>query len=96
MKASVYTNYGPLSMPQIFQGMLKGPLMSKKGGRKLGGLSAKITQSDLVFMKDLIEAGKVSPAIDRRYPLNEAADAMRYLEEGHARGKIAITISQNS
>ncbi len=44
-------------------------------------------------MKELIEAGKVTPVIDRCYPLSEVPDAIRYLEEGHARGKIVITIA---
>ncbi len=43
-------------------------------------------------MKELIEAGKVTPVIDRTYPLSETAEAIRYLEEGHARGKIVITV----
>ena len=43
-------------------------------------------------MKELIEAGKVVPVIDRRYPLSEVAEALRYLEEGHARGKVVITV----
>ncbi len=47
-------------------------------------------------MKDLLEAGKVVPVIDRRYPLGETAEALRYLEEGHARGKVVITMEQNN
>ena len=43
-------------------------------------------------MKELLEAGKVVPIIDRCYPLSQAAEAMRYLEEGHARGKVIITL----
>jgi NADPH:quinone reductase-like Zn-dependent oxidoreductase len=43
-------------------------------------------------LKELIEAGKITPAIDRAYPLNDAAKAIRYVEEGHARGKVVITI----
>ena len=49
-------------------------------------------QKDLVFMTELIEAGKVVPVIDRRYPLNEVAEAIRYYGEGHARGKVVITM----
>jgi NADPH:quinone reductase-like Zn-dependent oxidoreductase len=66
--------------------------MSEREGKKLGGVSAKASQKDLIFLKGLIEAGKVKPVIDRRYPLGEAADALRYLGTGHARGKIVITI----
>ena len=80
-------------MPQIFQAMLLGPLMSKKGGKKMRGMgSVKINQKDLVVMKELLEAGKVIPVIDRRYPLSEAAEALRYLGEGHAKGKVVITV----
>jgi NADPH:quinone reductase-like Zn-dependent oxidoreductase len=66
--------------------------MSEKGGRKMGGVSAKPCQEDLACIKELVEAGKVRPVIDRRYPLSEAAEALRYLGEGHARGKIVITM----
>ena len=47
---------------------------------------------DLAFIKELFEAGKVVPIIDRRYPLNETAEALRYFGEGHARGKVVITV----
>lgn len=50
------------------------------------------SQQDLQVVKDLIEAGKVTPVIDRTYPLSEAPTAMRYLEAGHARGKIVIAV----
>ena len=49
-------------------------------------------KGDLEFMKELLEAGKVIPVIDKRYPLSELPDALRYLENGHARGKIVITV----
>ena len=80
------------TMAQIFQSMLMGSMMSKTGGRKMGGVSAKRSQKDLVCLTELLEAGKVVPVIDRRYPLSEAAEALRYLGEGHARGKIVITL----
>jgi len=83
------------STAQIFQSMLLGPLMSEAGGRKMGGVSAKRSQDDLFALKGLLEAGKVIPAIDRRYPLAEAADALRYLGEGHARGKVVIVVKNN-
>jgi len=46
----------------------------------------------LVFLKELLEVGKVVPVIDRRYPLGETAEALRYLEKGHAQGKVVITV----
>ncbi len=52
---------------------------------------AKYTKEDLVLLKGLIEAGKVRPVIDRTYPLTETAEAIRYLERGHAQGKVVIT-----
>jgi len=80
------------SMKQIAQANLLGPVISKAGGKKLVALSHKSSQEDLVFIKDLIEAGKVKPVIDRRYPLSEIAEALRYYAKGHARGKVVITI----
>ena len=53
---------------------------------------AKLRQEDLTVLRELMEAGKVTPVIDRRYRLSEVPDAIRYLEEGHARGKIVITL----
>ena len=50
-------------------------------------------REDLAVLKDLIEAGKITPVIDRVYPLSEAPEAIRYLEEGHARGKVVITVA---
>ncbi|MCX6133325.1 MAG: NAD(P)-dependent alcohol dehydrogenase [Ignavibacteriales bacterium] len=81
---------------QIFQAILLGPWMSKTGGKKMGGVTGRPKQEDLVFMKGLLEAGRVVPVIDRRYPLSETADALRYLGEGHARGKIVITMEHSS
>jgi NADPH:quinone reductase-like Zn-dependent oxidoreductase len=49
-------------------------------------------KEDLVVLKELIEAGKVTPVIDRTYPLSEAAEAIRFMEEGHALGKVVITV----
>jgi len=80
------------SMAQIFEAMLFGSWMSKTGGKKMGGVSTKPNQKDLAFVKGLLEAGKVVPVIDRCYPLSETAEALRYLGEGHARGKIVITV----
>jgi NADPH:quinone reductase-like Zn-dependent oxidoreductase len=80
------------STVQIFQDMLLGLWISKTGSKKMDSFMANINQRDLAFIKELLEAGKVSPVIDRRYPLSEVAEAIRYLEEGHARGKVVITM----
>jgi NADPH:quinone reductase-like Zn-dependent oxidoreductase len=56
----------------------------------------KVSKEDLTMVSELIEAGKVTPVIDRRYGLGEVPDAIRYLEEGHARGKVVITVQGNN
>jgi NADPH:quinone reductase-like Zn-dependent oxidoreductase len=83
------------SMAQIFEAMLLGSMMSKTGGIKMGGVSAKPDQKDLDVLKELLEAGKIVPVIDRRFPLSETAQALRYLGGGHARGKVIITVEQD-
>ena len=80
------------STAQLFQAMLLGPLMSMTGKYKMGNLMARPNQKDLVFIKELLEAGKVVPVIERRYPLSEAAEAIRYVEAGHAKGKVVIAV----
>jgi NADPH:quinone reductase-like Zn-dependent oxidoreductase len=81
------------TMPQFFQAILLGRLMSKDGGKKLGSMGiAKVNREDLAYLGDLLEAGKINPVIDRRYPLTETAEAIRYVEEKHARGKVVITV----
>ena len=67
------------------------------GSKKIGLMGeAKANKNDLAFLKELLEAGKVKPVIDRCYPLSEVAEAIRYLEEGHARGKVVITMEHNN
>ena len=80
----------------LLQVMLLGPVMSRTGRQKMRFFITKPNQEDLVFVKELLEAGKVVPVIDRRYPLSETAEALRYLEEGHARGKVVITVEQSN
>jgi NADPH:quinone reductase-like Zn-dependent oxidoreductase len=77
---------------QILQALLLGPLLSFIGSKKMCFIMAKISKKDLAFLKELLEAGKVVPIIDRRYPLSAVADAIGYLEEGHAQGKVVITV----
>jgi NADPH:quinone reductase-like Zn-dependent oxidoreductase len=59
-------------------------------------LISKPNPKDLAFMKELLEAGKVVPVIDRCYPLSEVAEALRYLEKGHAKGKVIVTFEHNN
>ena len=89
----IYVSTGG-SMAQTFQALLLGPFISMTGSKKLGAMMVK-PNKDLVFMKELIEAGKVKPVIDRCYKLSEAAEALRYYGEGHARGKVVITVEHN-
>ncbi len=79
-------------MTQLFQAMLMGPGLSMTGSKKMGNMLARPNQKDLTFVKELLETGKVVPVIDRRYPLSEVPEAIRYLEEGHARGKVVIAL----
>jgi NADPH:quinone reductase-like Zn-dependent oxidoreductase len=79
------------STAQMFQAMLLGPMMSMFGSNKMSNMLARPNQKDLAFIKELVEAGKVVPVIDRRYMLSKVPDALRYLEEGHAHGKRVIT-----
>ena len=78
---------------QIFEALLRGSFLSEKNGKKLGAFTAEPKQKDLMYLKGLAEAGKVKPLIDKRYPLSETAQALRYLGEGHARGKVVITVA---
>jgi NADPH:quinone reductase-like Zn-dependent oxidoreductase len=77
---------------RILQAFLLGPLLSLMGRKKIRFFIANINQKDLVFLKGLLEAGRVVPVIDRRYKLREAADALRYLAKGHAQGKVVLTV----
>jgi NADPH:quinone reductase-like Zn-dependent oxidoreductase len=64
---------------------------SQFGSRKFVGMLARIDNDDLATLHELMRVGKIEPVIDRRYTLSEVPDAIRYLEEGHARGKVVIT-----
>ncbi len=76
-----------------FQRQIFAPLRSRFTGQKLLGLISKERHKDLLTLKELIEAGKLTPVIDRTYPLSEAREAIGYLERGHARGKVVLTVS---
>ena len=72
--------------------LVKAAVLSPFVSQKLGSFLAKPNRDDLQFLKELIEAGKLMPVIDRTYPLSEVPEAIRYLEEGHARGKVVIAV----
>ena len=81
---------GFTSLARLFQFMLL-------GGKQVGLMeTVKGNKKDLLFIKELLEAGKVVPVIDRCYPFSEIADAIRYLETGHAQGKVVITVEQKN
>ncbi|MGC2662105.1 MAG: NAD(P)-dependent alcohol dehydrogenase [Bryobacteraceae bacterium] len=83
-------------LTRILQAASLGQLLSRVGSKKTRFFIAKINTKDLLFLKDLLETGVIAPVIDRRYPLNEAAEAVRYREVGHARGKVVIVIQHSS
>jgi NADPH:quinone reductase-like Zn-dependent oxidoreductase len=81
---------------QFLRVALLGPWISKKGRQRFGTFLKKTTTEDLEFLKGLLEAGKVVPVIDRQLSLREVPEALRYMEEGHTRGKVVITIGDRS
>jgi NADPH:quinone reductase-like Zn-dependent oxidoreductase len=81
---------GPLSRP------VKALLLSPFISQKMSMLMAELNKKDLTILGDMMQAGTVKPVIDRTYPLSQIAEAIRYLEQGHARGKVIITIAQDN
>jgi NADPH:quinone reductase-like Zn-dependent oxidoreductase len=71
---------------------LRALMLSPFVDQKLGTFVSKENHEDMIVLKELIEAGKVAPVINRTYPLSEVPEAIRYLEEGHAQGKVVITV----
>lgn len=80
------------SISQLLLLMMVGPWMSMTGNKKMHSFMQKPKQEDLVFLKELLETGKIKSVIDRTYTLDEAPKAFRYLAEGHAKGKVVITV----
>jgi len=80
---------GPMARP--IKALLLSPFMSQR----MGMMMADLNKKDLNVLGDLMQSGKVKPVIDRTYPLSQIADAIRYLEQGHARGKVVIRIAQD-
>src|SRR5881275_155120 len=83
---------GFTTLSHLFQVLVLGSWVSRTGRKKIGLMkTANPNKKDLLFIKELLEAGKVVPVIDRTYPLSEVPEAIRYLEAGHAKGKVVIT-----
>jgi NADPH:quinone reductase-like Zn-dependent oxidoreductase len=80
------------SVVQVLQAALLGPPLSLIGSKKTRFFIGNINQKDLGVLRDLLATRRVAPVIDRRYPLSEAAEALRYLEQRHARGKVVLTV----
>jgi len=87
---------GDQSLPGILLEMLLQSFLSLIGSKKMLSLLANINKADLNVLKDLLGAGTIVPVIDRRYPLSEVAKAVRYLEEGHAKGKVVVTLEHEN
>jgi NADPH:quinone reductase-like Zn-dependent oxidoreductase len=81
---------GPMGRPIV--ALVMSPFISQK----MGMMMAELNKQDLTILGDLMQSGKVKPVIDRTYPLSQIAEAMRYLEAGHARGKVIITVGQDN
>lgn len=78
---------------RLFQHIILGKLTSRSGGKKVGFMGiSKADKQDLLIIKELLETGKVKPVIDRCYPFSQTAEAVRYLEQGHASGKVIVTM----
>ena len=92
----VISGGGEVSIVALIRDTLLTMWISKTENKKIGSFMANINQKDLAFMKELLETGKVKPVIDRRYMLSETAKALRYIGEGHAKGKVVITVEHNN
>ncbi|TGM98825.1 NAD(P)-dependent alcohol dehydrogenase [Leptospira dzoumogneensis] len=78
---------------QLFQALLLGPFISLRGSQKIIAASSEPNQKDLTFLSELMQSGKIKSVIDRRYKLEEVPQAIQYVEQGHAAGKVIITVS---
>jgi NADPH:quinone reductase-like Zn-dependent oxidoreductase len=86
---------GGVSLTYLLARLLGALLLSSFQSEKMVFFIAKINEEDLTTLRDLMANRKVTPVIDRTYRLSEAAEAFRYMEEGHARGKVVITVEHN-
>ena len=89
----VLVGAGTASSLAIVVQALAVPLRSRLRGQRMVSFLASITREDLLILGELAAAGKIAPVIDRTYPLREAAEAVRYVETGQARGKVVITVA---
>jgi NADPH:quinone reductase-like Zn-dependent oxidoreductase len=78
---------------QVLQAMTLGPLLSLISGRRMGNVMAVPKGPDILFLRELLETGRIVPVIDRTYPLAAVPDALRYMEQEHARGKLMVAVS---
>jgi NADPH:quinone reductase-like Zn-dependent oxidoreductase len=88
---------GPVgSITGMLAGQIRQLVLSRFVSQTFVSFMAKLNKEDLVTLRELMQTGKVMPVIDRRYPLNEVPEAIRYLEEGHARGKVVINLEHHN
>lgn len=95
----IYVVVGGSSSPWMIRflaRLIAGPVLSLFVSQNMGTLGAKIEKKDLIMLRELLGAGKVKPVIDKSYGLREVPDAIRYLEKGHARGKVVITLEDSN
>ncbi|HKC63224.1 MAG TPA: NAD(P)-dependent alcohol dehydrogenase [Pyrinomonadaceae bacterium] len=92
----IYIGVGMLGLREVRIGLvalrIAELVLSRFVSQRFVTFTARLNRDDLAVIRELVEAGKVRPVIDRRYSLNEVSEAVRYLEEGHARGKVIITL----
>jgi NADPH:quinone reductase-like Zn-dependent oxidoreductase len=91
----VYVMIGAANLGNWFGFMvnpIEGWLVAPFGKQSFGMMGAHLAREDLLQLAVLMQSGKVTPVLDRRYPLSDAAEALRYVEKGHARGKVVLTV----
>ena len=87
---------GFTTMVRLLRIVVRGKLASKTASKKVGMMTLRPTKEDRMLLTELLQAGKIVPVIDRLYPLTEVPEAIRYLEGGHARGKVVVTVGHSS
>jgi NADPH:quinone reductase-like Zn-dependent oxidoreductase len=80
------------SESQLYKTLVLVPFSSMTGSKKGSNLLQRANQKDLNYIKELLETGKVRPVIDKRYKLSEVTEAFKYFQEGHAQGKVVLTV----